>query len=340
MVTACRRVMTATRGMLAGIALVTVLAAGLTGSTSAATPSLALTVQLVPGVVSPGKPELALATFRNFSPVALSGVVVTVHLPQGFTVVNPGKCLISKTTAGTVACPLGDVGPHSMTRASVIARAPKTTPQETSVNATFALRVGSSKPNPILTGTSAKVLASNNDAEKGSCSAKPSSVTATLNDQQTTLVAPSAAAASLGLLCTPLTVGVESKPASGSYKTQISSVGLPELAHPTVVKLTFANETLPDEKWLDDIVPGTKPVFDNPHPLWMLDAKAPGGRRVVPRCTAAHTLPNGWLTCVLQVHAIDVPSRGEPLNESNDYDQGWIKLLVQGTGFGDPRYIG
>jgi hypothetical protein len=320
---------------------VAVLAAGLTGSTSAAAPpSISLTVQLLPGVVSPGKQELAVATFHNFSPVPLPGVVVTVHLPEGFTVVTPGKCVVIKKTAGTVACPLGQVAPHTTATANVVSRAPKTIPEETSVRATFALRVGASKPNPILTGTSAKVLASNNDAEKGSCNRTPSPITATLNDQQTSLVAPSAAASSLGLLCTPLTVGVEPKPGTGAYKTQISSVGLPELSHPTVVKLTFPNETLPDEKWLDDIVPGTKPTFDNPNPLWMLDAKAAGGKRVVPKCKAGPTLPTGWLTCVIQVHAIDVPVRGQAADESDDYDEGWIKLLVQGTGFGDPRYIG
>ena len=142
---------------------------------------------------------------------------------------------------------------------------------------------------------------------------KPAPITATLNDQQTALVAPTSAAASLHLLCTPLTVGVEAKPASGVYKTQISSVGLPQLNHPTVVNLTFPNETLPDERWIDDIVPGTKPAFDNLNPLWTFDAKAPGGKRVVPKCTAAHSFPRGWLTCVLQVHAIDVPNRtGRP----------------------------
>jgi hypothetical protein len=312
--------------------LVAVLAAGLTGSTLAAPPSVSLTVQLVPGVVSPDKQELAIATFHNFSPVALPGVVVTVHLPKGFTVVSPGKCLILKRTAGTIACSLGEVSPHATVTANVISRAPKAIPRETSVRATFVLRVGAGRPNPILTGTSAKVLASNNDAEKGSCSVRPAPITATLNDQETALVAPSAAAASLGLLCTPLTVGVEPKPGGGSYKTQISSVGLPELAHPTVVKLTFANETLPDEKWIDDIVPGTRPAFDNPNPLWMLEAKAPGGKRVVPKCKAGPSFPAGWRTCVIQVHAVDV--------YPGDYDKGWIKLLVQGTGFGDPRYIG
>ena len=55
--------------MLAGIALVALLVAGLTGSASAATPSLTLAVQLVLGIVSPGKPELAVATFRNLSPL-------------------------------------------------------------------------------------------------------------------------------------------------------------------------------------------------------------------------------------------------------------------------------
>jgi hypothetical protein len=340
MVTASRFGTARAKKVFAGIALVALLAAGLTGSTAAATPSLALTVQLVPGVVSPGKPELAIATFRNLSPVALPGVVVTVHLPRGFTVVSPGTCLIAKKSAGTIACPLGEVAAHSTITASVISRAPKTISEETSVKATFALRVGSSKPNPILTGTSAKVLASNNNAEKGSCSVKPAPITATLNNQQTELVAPTAAAAALHLLCTPLTVGVEAKPASGVYKTQISSVGLPQLKHPTVVKLTFPNETLPDERWIDDIVPGTKPAFDNANPLWMFDAKAPGGKRVVPKCTAAHTFPAGWLTCVLQVHAIDVPSQNGLTDEADDYDKGWIKLLVQGTGFGDPRYIG
>ena len=325
--------------MFFGLALMVALAASLTGSTFGAPASLQLTVQLVPGVVSPGKQELAVATFRNFSPVPLSGVVVTIHLPTGFTVVDPGKCIAS-TTPGTAACPLGTVAAHTTIRASVVGRAPKTIPVETRVNATFALRVGSAKPNPILTGTSAKVLASNNASEQGNCARTPAPLTATLNDQQTTLVAPSAAAASLDLLCTPLTVGVEPKPGSGTYKTQISSVGLPELSHPTVVKLTFANETLPDEKWIDDIVPGTKPALDNPNPLWMFDAKATGGKRVVPQCMPGPAFPAGWLTCVIQVHAIDVPRGAGASNSQNDYDQGWIKLLVQGTGFGDPRYIG
>ena len=322
-----------------GLATAAALAASLTGSTLATPASLQLTVQLVPGVVSPGKQELAVATFRNLSPVSLSGVVVTVHLPTGFTVVDAGKCIAARTP-GTVACPFGTVAPHTTARQSVISRAPKTISVETKVNATFALRVGAAKPSPILTGTSAKVLASNNAAETGSCTRTPQPLTATLNEQETTLVAPSAAAASLNLLCTPLTVGVEPKPQSGAYKTQISSVGLPELSHPTVVKLTFANETLPDEKWIDDIVPGTKAQFDNPNPLWMFDAKAPGGKRVVPQCKSGPTFPAGWLTCVLQVHAIDVPSGAGASNPANDYDQGWIKLLVQGTGFGDPRYIG
>ncbi len=322
-----------------GLALTIALAATLTGSTFGAPASVKLTVQLLPGVVSPGKQELALATFHNFSPVPLSGVVVTVHLPTGFTVADAGKCIASKTP-GTVACPLGTVPAHTTTTASVVSRAPKTISFETRVNATFALRVGTAKPNPILTGTSAKVLASNNASEQGNCARTPAPLTAVLNEQQTTLVAPSAAAASLDLLCTPLTVGVEPKPFSGSYKTQISSVGLPELSHPTVVKLTFANETLPDEKWIDDVVPGTKPPFDNPNPLWMLDAKAPGGKRVVPQCMPGPAFPTGWLTCVIQVHAIDVPTGAGATNPDNDYDQGWIKLLVQGTGFGDPRYIG
>ena len=106
---------------------------------------------------------------------------------------------------------------------------------------------------------------------------------------------------------------------------------MPKLTHPALVKLTFANETLPDERLISNIPPGRTPSFDNPNPLWELDGAAPGGRKIVPVCKPGPTLPAGWDSCIVKVFAVD---------PYGDLDQGYITLLVQGSGFGDPRWAG
>jgi hypothetical protein len=147
------------------------------------------------------------------------------------------------------------------------------------------------------------------------------------------LQSPPVADPALGLPCTPLAVGVDPKPDTGGYKTGVASVDLPKLSHPTIVKLVFANETLPDEGLIDNLPPGKKPSFDNPNPLWRLDPANPNVRYVVPKCKPGPAFPPGWRSCIIHVHAVDI-------GPGEDTDQGWITLLVQGAGFGDPRYVG
>ena len=110
--------------------------------------------------------------------------------------------------------------------------------------------------------------------------------TATLDQQTTELPKPPLADPALHLPCTPLSVGVSPNP--GGYKTAVSSVGVPKLTHPALVKLTFANETLPDERLISNIPPGRTPSYDNPNPLWELDGAAPGGRKIVPVCALSN----------------------------------------------------
>jgi hypothetical protein len=301
-------------------------------------PSASLTVQLVPGAVSAGEPALAVATFKNVGTDVLPNVVVDLHFPTGLTVPStPAGCTRSKGSLVDIVCSFGDV-PHGQTRhAYVTAHVAKNLAASTSIRVQFALRVGPGLPKPILTGASAQVLASSDAANRGNCKTTPTTLVAVNKSQVTALPSPPKASSSLGLPCTPLAVGVDPAPAAPVgivFKTQEAQVGLPELVHPTIVKLTFPNETLPDEKWEDDIPPGRTPSFDNPNPLWLVNRKT-GKLSVVPKCLAGEKLPAGWHSCVLQVHATDVCCGFRA-----DLDQGWIKLRVQGAGFGDPRYVG
>jgi hypothetical protein len=322
--------LSSTRRVLAAALLVVAIAAGVASSSGASPPSATLTVQLVPGAVSPGKPVLAVATFRDLATVTLPHVDVNVQFPAGFVVVTARSCAHVVGSAGEVACTLGDVKPGATARALVVANAPKSIPVAHNVKASFELRVGPGRPAPILTGASTTVLASNNAANRGNCTAVPKALSAVLDDQVTELVSPVAADPSLDLPCTPLSVGVSPAP-PGAFKTKVASVELPKLKHPTIVKLTFANETLPDENLIDNLLPGHRPSFDNPNPLWSISPSDPNRRFVVPRCAPGPTFPRGWHSCILHVHAVDA---------TGDDDQGWITLLVQGTGFGDPRYVG
>ena len=66
-----------------GVLLTAVLAAGVLATSGTAAPSATLTVQLVPGAVSAGEPALAVATFHNVSGVTLPNARVTLALPEG-----------------------------------------------------------------------------------------------------------------------------------------------------------------------------------------------------------------------------------------------------------------
>jgi hypothetical protein len=312
------------------------LAAGLVAAPlGSAAPNASLTVQLAPGAVSAGQPALAVATFRNIGHATLPNVVVDLQFPNGLTVpATPAGCTRANGSLLDIACSLGDVVGGGTRHVYVRADVAKNLGTTRSIHVTFALRVGPGVPSPILTGASAQVLASTDAANRGNCKAVPTTLVAEYSNQVTALISPPKANPSLKLPCTPLAVGVDPAPAGRGFKTKEAAVGVPNLVHPAVVKLTFPNETLPDEKWEDDIPAGRQPSFDNPHPLWRFDPET-GKLYVVPRCLAGGKFPAGWHSCVLQVHATDVCC-----GPSDDLDQGWIKLLVQGSGFGDPRYMG
>ena len=295
-------------------------------------PNATLTVQVVPGAVSAGQPVLAVATFRNVGAEALPDVVVDLHLPAGLSVARvPAGCRRPGGSATNVVCSFGDV-PRGRNAERRRQRRGEPEPPRVpaSVRVSFALRVGPGRPAPILTGASARVLASSDASNRGSCDRLPSTLTATLDDQVTALPSPPVAAPSLHLPCTPLAVGVEPKPARGGFVTDVARVTVPTLERPAIVKLTFPDETLPDEKMIDNLPAGAVPSFQNPDPLWRLDSKT-GKRYVVPRCRRGGRFPQGWRSCIVSVQSTDT---------DGDYDTGTITLRVQGAGFGDPAYVG
>jgi hypothetical protein len=290
-----------------------------------------LIVQLVPGAVSAGEPALAIATFHNVGHVTLPQARVTLHFPKGLSVVSAPNCGKITQAGQNVVCSFGNVPSGTLAHAYVMARLSSALTQNQSFRVSFALRVGPGTPQPILTGASAKVLASTDAANRGSCRKVPASLSAVFGEQITSLPAPPTAADSLKLPCTPLAVGVNPAP-PGDYKTKLANVDVPVLSKPAIVKLFFPNETLPDEKWIANLAPNAVPSFDNPHPLWLLNEQT-GKRYVVPKCLAGGEFPKGWHSCVLSVLA-------DPNDPAHDYDSGTITLKVQGMGFGDPRYIG
>jgi hypothetical protein len=325
---------TRARGVVA--AIVVILALGLGATASGTTPSLILKVQLVPNAVSPGEQSLAVVTFRNTSRAPQTNVVVHLHFPNIFAgVTPPSSCTPIGGSKLQYACSLGDVGAGQTVHSYVGARVTSKLSSPQSVKVGFSLLVGPGHPKPILTNASGTVLASNDAAHQGGCQKVSHTLTATLAQQVTSLPSPPSADPALQLPCTPLAVAVAPAPSGVGFKTQVSSADVPKLDRPALVKLTFANETLPDEKLIDNVPAGRTPSLDNPNPLWELDGTAPGGRKVVPRCASGPALPSGWDTCIVKVIATDIGN-----GPSDDFDQGYITLLVQGSGFGDPRWAG
>jgi hypothetical protein len=296
-----------------------------------AAPSATLVVQVVPGAISAGEPALAVATFQNLTHVMLPQARVTLHFPKGLSVVSAPNCSAFTATTQNVVCSFGNVPAGALAHAYVSARLSGKLSQNESVRVTFALRVGPGTPQPILTGASAKVLASTDSANRGSCRKVPSTLTAIFAGQTTSLPAPPTAADTLNLPCTPLAVGVNPPP-PGNFITKQANVDVPQLSKPAIVKLFFPNETLPDEQLISNLPPGVKPSFDNPHPLWRYDDKT-GALYVVPKCLAGGEFPKGWHSCIISVLA-------DPNDPGHDWDSGTITLKVQGMGFGDPKFQG
>ena len=318
--------------MLGGALVAGFVAAAIAAAPASTAPSATLTVQLVPGAVSAGEPALAVARFRNLSRVTLPNARVTLHFPAGLSIISAPGC--GKVTPATVnvVCGFGDVASGDSAQVSVISRLAKHLSQNQSIRVTFALRVGAGTPEPILTGASAKVLASTDEANRGSCRKTPVTLTARFEQQVTSMPSPPTASDQLNLPCTPLAVGVQPTPTGGNYNTNVASADVPRLKKPAILKLFFPNETLPDEKWIDNLPAGAVPSFDNPNPLWRIDDRT-GARYVVPHCRPGGVFPPGWHSCVLKVIA-------DPNDPAHDYDSGTITLLVQGNGLGDPKFIG
>ena len=318
------------RRVLATVIVAVAVGAAVAAPVSAG-PNATLTVQVVPGAISAGQPVLAVATFRNVGDQPLPNVVVDLRLPPGLALVeSAGGCRRAGGSARTAVCSFGQVASGATRRAYVTAEVSPNLGATRRVRVSFALRVGPGRPAPILSGASARVLASDDASNRGSCHRVPSTLTAILNDQVTALPTPPAAAPSLHLPCTPLAVGVEPKPAKGGFLTDVARVTVPALERPAIVKLTFPDETLPDEKMIDNLSPGAVPSYQNPDPLWRLDQKT-GKRYVVPRCRPGPSFPQGWHSCIVSVESLDA---------DGDDDTGTITLLVQGSGFGDPAYVG
>jgi len=265
--------------------------AALLATPAMAAPSATLTVQLVPGAVSAGEPALAVATFRNLSRVTLQHARVTLQFPRGLSIVAAPDCGKFTATTQNVVCSFGDVQSGASAKAYVSAKLSSALRQNEAIRVTFALRVGPGTPAPILTGASAKVLASTDSANRGACRRVPSTLTAVFAEQRTSLPSPPTAADNLKLPCTPLAVGVNPAPL-GDYNTKLANVDIPQLSRPAIVKLYFPNETLPDEQLISNLPPGARPSFDNPHPLWRFDDKT-GARFVVPKCPGGGGFPRG-----------------------------------------------
>jgi hypothetical protein len=120
---------------------------------------------LVPGAVSAGEPALAVATFKNLSRGTLPNARVTLHFPAGLTVISAPGCGEITPATVNVVCGFGDVASGDSAQVSVVSRLSQHLSQNQGIRVTFALRVGRGTPEPILTGASAKVLASTDPGE-------------------------------------------------------------------------------------------------------------------------------------------------------------------------------
>lgn len=288
-------------------------------------PSLVLTMRVVPGTLTPGESALAVMQLANSTPGPLRDVVVSMTFPSTLTATNAPGC---RFAAGSpvVTCAIGRLAAGATARAYVVAHVASHLAAGAHVSVGFVLHTGPGAA-PISSRASARVAVLGTAGE-ATCLKVPRTLSATLDEQTTELPSPPAANPRLHLPCTPLSVGVL-RPPTG-FRTNVSTVELPSLSHVARVVLRFPDEKLPDEQLISNLPPGRTASFDNPDPLWVLNP-ATGARRVVPACPSGPRLPVGWQSCVANVRQND---------PDGDSDAGTITLLVRGEGFGDPRYVG
>lgn len=322
--------------------------------------SATLSIALAPGSVTAGQNALAIATFTNNGPSTLTHVVVTLTFLSSVSIVSAPGCTPGSGSTTTVVCALGNI--HNGTVQQIVITYVPSVAGSLTVNGsgtpagTASNGHGGSGNTVSATSTPAIVFAADNPSNASNCLSSPTTLTATGNldtsegsEQQTTsLPSPPKVAGSLGLPCTPLSVGVGGNP-GGGHDTDIAIVDVPQLSSPATVVLSFPDEALPNEG-----VPGTPqtaaattacganlPVIgnldgktasnDNPNYLEEFDAGDSGTTHIVCGCNTGPTIPAGQDSCITNVTASD---------EDGDFDAGTITLLVQGTGLGDPAYVG
>jgi hypothetical protein len=329
--------------------------------------SATLSIGLAPGSVTAGTDALAVATFTNNGPSTLSHVLVTLTFSSSVELVSAPGCTPASGTATTLSCALGNLHKGVVQQIIITYVVPNASTTLT-VNGTATWAAGTqsngnggSGDTVSAASSPAIVFAAGDPSNSSNCLATPQTLTATGSlttsegsEQQTTqLPSPPKVAGSLGLPCTPLSVGVGPNP-GGGHDTDVAIVDVPQLTTPATVVLNFPDEALPNEG-----VPGTAqtiaaigacsggslppaPVInnldgntasnDNPNYLQEFASGDSGATRTVCGCANNGTaVPAGQDSCIVSVTSTDT---------DEDFDTGTITLLVQGNGLGDPAYVG
>jgi len=306
--------------------------AGVAGAGANAT----LTLQVLPGLLAPGGSGAVAATFTNSGPSTLAHVIVHVTLPAGMTFDSANSSAACNGPAPMVSCSVGTIKKGTEIVSTIaFGSAPNTGPVAYGATATWdAPSVG--KP----AGVAGSKNATNATAHAGvislpsgfgaasSCHASGDTLFAASEGQSTQVVAgPNDA----GLPCTPILAGVAPNP--GSHTTDVSFVKLPLLLHPAKAVLTFQDEWLP---WPSGLNPPAGRDFDAPAQLLEYPNYPDTSTSVVvPIClnhATSPTIPSGSDSCIVSVDGSSDPDE--------DFDSGTLTLLVQGSGTGDPGYVG
>ena len=299
---------------------------GVAGVADAGT-NATLTMQVLPGLLAPGGSGAVVATFTNNAPSARMHVIVKVTLPPAATFDSTNSSASCTGPAPVISCSLGTIKERSAIVSTIaFGSAPSTGPVTVSGTATWGL--AGSNDRVSATAQADVISLPSGFAAASSCHPTGDTLTAIGDGQETHVNAGLNAA---GLPCTPILVGVG--PNAGSHTTAVSFVKLPLLQQPAPVVLTFPEEWLP---WPSGLNP---PVERDPSaPAQLIEyPNYPDTTTsvVVPVCLNRATspvIPSGSDSCIVSVDA----SR----DSDGDYDAGRLALLVQGSGSGDPGYVG
>lgn len=118
---------------------------------------VAVTHSATPGTVTAGNQVTWTATTTNNGPSTAAGVVLTEPLPAGVTFVSASTTAGSCTqTAGTVSCPVGDLGPGGQAVVTIVATVNPTTPAGT-LSATATASSPTADPNPANNAAAAPI---------------------------------------------------------------------------------------------------------------------------------------------------------------------------------------